>query len=283
MDAVELADRSMELVSFYAILASAELAQEKGSYPSFKGSKWDQGLLPIDTIDLLEGERGEKVEMDRKAHLDWALVRDAIRLHGMRNSNTMAIAPTATIAHIAGISPSIEPTYSNLFSRSNLSGEFISINTHLIEELMALKLWNPDLIEELKHFDGSIQEVQRIPANLKRIYKTAFEIDPAWLIECASRRQKWIDMSQSLNLYVKAPTGNKLSDIYFSAWKKGLKTTYYLRSLAATQVEKSTVDINKMGIQPRWMKNRSASSNIQIESQTIKSCSIEDSSCESCQ
>lgn len=282
-DAVELADRSMELISYYAILASSELAQERGAYPSFKGSKWDQGLLPLDTIDLLEKERGEKIDMDRSAHLDWTPVRESIRQHGMRNSNTMAIAPTATIAHIAGVSPSLEPTYANLFSRSNLSGEFLSLNSYLIKDLLERKLWDADLLEELKHYDGSIQDIKRIPDDLKNIYRTAFEIDPFWLIECASRRQKWIDMSQSLNIYVKAPTGKKLSDVYFFAWEKGLKTTYYLRSLAATQVEKSTVDINKMGIQPRWMKNRSASSKIQIEDQVPKSCLIDDPGCESCQ
>jgi ribonucleoside-diphosphate reductase alpha chain len=263
-----------------------DLAKERGAYSSFKGSKWDQGLLPIDTITLLEKEREGYLEVDKSMRLNWEHVRAAIKKHGMRNSNTIAIAPTATIAHITGTSPSIEPTYSNLFSRSNLSGEFISINFALVEELIALGLWDAELLEELKYYDGSIQSIEKIPNELKRLYKTAFEIDPFWLIECASRRQKWIDMGQSLNLYVSSPNGKKLNEIYFLAWIKGLKTTYYLRSLAATQVEKSTVDINKKGIQPRWMKSQSASSKIHVErneSFGVSACSIDNPECESCQ
>jgi ribonucleoside-diphosphate reductase alpha chain len=280
--AVEFADQTMELISFHTLLASTELAKERGPYASFKGSKWDQGFLPIDTIPLLEKERGVKLEMDNRVRLDWQIVRNAIRTYGMRNSNTMAIAPTATIAHISGVSPSIEPTYSNLFTRSNLSGEFVSINPFLIQDLQALNLWDSDLLEELKYYDGSVQAIERIPDDLKELYKTAFEIEPKWLIECASRRQKWIDMSQSLNLYVNSPSGKNLSETYFLAWTKGLKTTYYLRSTAATQVEKSTVDLNKKGIQPRWMKSRSASSNIQVN-RTKKACSLNETECESCQ
>lgn len=284
LEAVEFADSSMELISYYAILASTSLAAERGRYSSFEGSLWDKGIFPIDTIDILEKERGLPIKMDRNARLDWTPVRRAVKMHGMRNSNTMAIAPTATIAHICGVSPSIEPTYSNLFSRSNLSGDFTSLNPYLVEELKKLKLWDQDLLDELKYYDGSVATIDRVPDFIKSLYKTAFEIDPKWLIDCASRRQKWIDMSQSLNLYLKSSQGRMFSLVYQYAWEMGLKTTYYLRTLAATQVEKSTLDVNKLGIQPRWMKSRSASSNIQVNREEEKvSCSLADSECESCQ
>lgn len=263
--AVEFADRSMEFISFHAILASTELAKERSAYPSFPGSKWDQGLLPVDTIALLERERGGFLDMDRAASLDWSPVRAALRRHGMRNSNCMAIAPTATISNITGVSQSIEPTYKQLFSKSNLSGEFVAPNTYLVDDLKRLGIWDDEMIDDLKYFDGSVQEIERIPKELKELYRTAFEIDPKWLIECASRRQKWIDMGQSLNLYLAEPNGKKLHEMYLLAWEKGLKTTYYLRSLAATQIEKSTTDANRRGVQPRWMKNKSASSKIQID------------------
>lgn len=283
-EAVEFADKSMELISYHAILASTALAQERGSYSSFPGSLWDQGLLPIDTIELLEQERGQSIKMDRTKRLNWDIVRAAIRRSGMRNSNTMAIAPTATIAHISGVCPSIEPVYSNLFSRSNLSGDFTSLNPYLIEDLKKLKLWDQDMLNELKYYDGSIVAIERIPEEIKSLYKTAFELEPKWLIDCASRRQKWIDMSQSLNLYVKSSLGRIFSQLYLYAWEHGLKTCYYLRTLAATQVEKSTLDVNKLGIQPRWMKSRSASSNIQIvRGEASHACSLADTECESCQ
>ena len=198
----------------------------------------------------------------------------------------MAIAPTATISNITGVAQSIEPTYKNLFAKSNLSGEFATLNTFLFEDLKSIGLWDEEMIDDLKHFDGSIQEIKRIPPELREIYLTAFEIDSKWLIECASRRQKWIDMGQSLNLYLAAPSGKKLHDMYFLAWEKGLKTTYYLRTLAATQIEKSTTDVNRRGIQPRWMKSKSASSNIVIQRSTDsqpKACSLDDPTCESCQ
>ncbi len=286
--AVEFADRSMEMISYYAILASTELARERGPYVSYVGSKWDRGLLPIDTLDVLARERGEFFSVDRSTTLDWNAVRKAIKEHGMRNSNTMAIAPTATISNITSVSQSIEPTYKHLFAKSNLSGEFATLNLFLFEDLKTLGLWNDETIDDLKHFDGSIQEIKRIPKDLKEIYLAAFEIDPKWLIECASRRQKWIDMGQSLNLYLAVPNGKKLHDMYFLAWEKGLKTTYYLRTLAATQIEKSTTDINRRGIQPRWMKNKSASSNIIIQRSPEtepqpKACSLDDPTCESCQ
>lgn len=266
--AVEFADRSMEAISFYALLASSELAAERGMYPSYAGSKWQRGLLPLDSIALLEAERGELVDMDRSASLDWEQVRAAIRRDGMRNSNVLAIAPTATISTIVGASQSIEPDFKHLYVKSNLSGDFTTINATLVEDLKAAGVWNADMLEMLKYYDGSLQPIPTLPDDLKQRYQSAFEIDPSWLIECASRRQKWIDMGQSLNLYLVEPSGKQLSDLYLLAWKKGLKTTYYLRTMAATHIEKSTVDINRWGIQPRWMKHASASSAIQVTRET---------------
>ncbi len=300
--AVEFADRSMEMVSYYAILASTELAAERGSYPSYAGSKWDRGLLPLDTLDTLERERGGHLIVDRSTRMDWQRVRDAVRTHGMRNSNTMAIAPTATISNIVGVSQSIEPTYKNLFAKANLSGDFTTVNTWLVEALKARGLWDDEMVDDLKYHDGSVLEISRVPEELKEIYRTAFEIEPHWLIACAGRRQKWLDMGQSLNLYfdinladASRPTGRILSDMYFFAWEAGLKTTYYLRTLAATQIEKSTLDINRYGLQPKWMKNKSASGDIQVarnggnghaapaEAAAPKVCSILDPGCEACQ
>ncbi len=299
--AIEFADRSMEMISYYAILASTELAAERGPYATYKGSKWDRGLLPIDTIELLAQERGGYVNVDRSSAMDWSKVRAAVQQHGLRNSNTMAIAPTATISNIVGVGQSIEPTFKNLYAKSNLSGEFTTINTYLIEDLKKLNLWDAEMVNDLKYFDGSILEIERIPAELKEVYRTAFEISPKWMIECASRRQKWIDMGQSLNLYLAEPNGPKLSAMYQFAWEKGLKTTYYLRTTAATQIEKSTLDVNSRGVQPRWMENQSASSNIKLDrepavvkttavetatvpaTQVAKACSILDPGCEACQ
>jgi ribonucleoside-diphosphate reductase alpha chain len=289
--AVKFADESMETISYYAILASSELAKERGTYSSYKGSKWDRGLLPIDTIALLELERGGDVDVDRSSTLDWSKVRENVKKYGMRNSNTMAIAPTATISNITGVTQSIEPAYKHLYAKSNLSGEFIVYNTYLVNDLKKRGLWDEDMIDDLKYFDGSIIEVERIPEDLKHTYLTAFEIEPEWIIECASRRQKWIDMGQSLNLYIAQPSGKKLHDMYMHAWKKGLKTTYYLRSLGATQIEKSTTDVNRRGMQPRWMKNKSASGNItvdrteevsEVDPSIPKVCGL-DGDCESCQ
>jgi ribonucleoside-diphosphate reductase alpha chain len=284
-EAVQFADRCMEMISYYAILASTELAKEKGAYPSYKGSKWDRGLLPIDTIDLLEKERGRAIDLDRSSTMDWKKVREAVKKHGMRNSNTMAIAPTATIGNITGAIPSIEPIYKHLFVKSNLSGEFTIVNPYLVDKLKALALWDAEMVDDLKYFDGSIREIERIPDDVKQLFLTAFDIEPEWIIECAARRQKWIDMGQSLNLYLLEPSGKKLHNMYMLAWNKGLKTTYYLRTMGATQIEKSSVDINKRGLQPRWMKNKSASSNIKVvreEESEPKACPI-DGSCESCQ
>lgn len=289
-EAIEFADTSTEMFSYYAILASTELAAERGTYSTYKGSKWDRGLLPIDTLNLLLEEREGFVEADTTIRMNWNIVREAIKKYGMRNSNTMAIAPTATISNIVGTVQSIEPSYKNLFVKSNLSGEFTIPNTYLVEKLKELNLWDQEMLDDLKYFDGSIQEIDRIPDEIKHVYLTAYEIYYTWIVECASRRQKWIDMGQSLNLYIATPSGKLLDDMYMMAWILGLKTTYYLRSVAATQIEKSTTDINKRGIQPRWMKNKSASSNIQIEREinemplkAPKSCQIGDEGCDSCQ
>ncbi len=266
--AVDFADRSMELISYNAILASTELARERGTYLTYPGSKWSRGILPMDTPALVEQERGGFMDTDRSSTLDWDVVRAAVKEHGMRNSNTMAIAPTATISNISGVSQSIEPMYKHLFAKSNLSGEFTTINVYLIEALKKLDLWDAEMVEDLKYYDGVLTEIERIPEDVKEVFRTAFEIEPRWLIECASRRQKWIDMGQSLNLYLAAPNGKKLSDMYMLAWRKGLKTTYYLRTLAATQIEKSTVDVNRRGAQPRWMKNKSASADVKVDRQS---------------
>lgn len=241
--AVEFSDTSMEAISYYAILGSVELAKERGAYSTFKGSKWDRGLLPIDTVDLLEKERGGFVKVDRSARMDWAAVRAAIKESGIRNSNCMAIAPTATIANIIGVTSSVEPLYKNIFVKSNLSGEFTVVNEFLVEDLKKLGLWDKEMIDDLKYFDGSVQEIPRITPELKQKYANAFEVEYEWMVECASRRQKWIDMGQSLNLYQAKPNGQKISDMYIFAWEKGLKTTYYLRSMGATRIEKSTLDI----------------------------------------
>ena len=282
--AVEFADQSMETISYYAILASTELAQEKGAYPTYKGSKWDRGYLPIDTIELLEKERGVRVDVDRGGKMDWTHIRESIKKYGMRNSNTMAIAPTATIANITGVIPSNEPIYKHLFVKSNLSGEFTVVNPHLVEELKEIQLWDDEMIDDLKYFDGSIREIERIPEEIKNLFLTAFEIEPEWIIECAARRQKWIDMGQSLNLYLAEPSGKKLNQMYMLGWEKGLKTQYYLRSMGATQIEKSSIDVNKRGLQPRWMKNKSSSSNIVVDRNENKpqACNLGEA-CESCQ
>jgi ribonucleoside-diphosphate reductase alpha chain len=283
---VTFADTSMEAMSYYALLASAELAQERGCYSSYDGSKWSRGLLPTDTIDVLETERGLPVEMDRTTSLDWQPVREVIAQHGMRNSQVMAIAPTATIANIVGVSQSIEPDYKLLHVKSNMSGDFIEINEFLVADLQAAGLWDAEMLSDLKYYDGSIQAIERIPDTLKARYKTAFEVEPEWLIRAASRRQKWIDMAQSLNLYVQEPNGHKLSELYLLAWRSGLKTTYYLRTLAATQIEKSTLDVNRYGVQPRWMKNESASGLIQIERGNGLNgavCHVDEDNCEACQ
>jgi len=247
-EAVEFADQSMEAISYYALEASMSLATERGMYSTFKGSKWERGLLPIDTIGLLDQERGGGyLTMDRSSRMNWEPLRAGIKKNGLRNSLVMAIAPTATIGNITGVTQSIEPMYKNVFVKSNLSGEFTVINECLVEDFKKLGIWDQEMIDDLKYFDGSVQEINRIPAALKAKYATAFEIEYEWIVEAASRRQKWIDMGQSLNLYQAKPSGKKISDMYMHAWEKGLKTTYYLRSMGATRIEKSTLDITKYG------------------------------------
>jgi ribonucleoside-diphosphate reductase alpha chain len=238
--AVEFADTSMEVVAYHAYWASTELAEERGKYPSYAGSLWSRGILPQDSIDLLGDARGGYLDVDRSAKLDWSSLRSRIATYGMRNSNCLAIAPTATIANIVGVSASIEPNYQNIFVKSNLSGEFTVINEYLVAELKRRNLWDDVMIADIKYFDGSLARIDRIPPDLKALYATAFEIDPKWLVECASRRQKWIDQAQSLNIYMAGASGKKLDDLYKFAWVRGLKTTYYLRTLAATSAEKST-------------------------------------------
>ena len=272
-EAVEFADNAMEAVSYYAIQSSTNLAEERGKYTSFDGSLWSQGILPIDSLDKLAQERGKFFEVDDSRKMDWDGLRKRVKKVGMRNSNTMAIAPTATISNICGVSQSIEPTYQNLFVKSNLSGEFTVVNPYLVSDLKALNLWDDVMVNDLKYYDGSAQPISRIPEDLKAKYATAFEIDSRWLIEAASRRQKWIDQGQSLNLYMAEPSGKQLDLLYKLAWVRGLKTTYYLRSLGATHVEKSA-DSSKGG---------SAKSSKPVGSAAPAACSILDPDCDACQ
>ena len=243
--AVEFNDEAMEAIAYYAYEASSEIAAERGTYSTYKGSKWDRGLLPQDTVELLEQERGVKVDVPRGGRMDWAPVRAKIAQHGMRNSNVLAIAPTATISNITATSPCIEPTYKNLFVKSNLSGEFIVLNPFLVKDLKARGLWDQEMIDNLKYFDGEVMDIDRMPADLKARYMTAFDIDPKWIIAAAARRQKWIDQSQSVNLWIKTPDQKTLSHMYRQAWHAGLKTTYYLRSLCASNIEKATIAVKK--------------------------------------
>jgi len=244
-EAVEFNDEAMEAIAYYAIEASSDLAAERGAYKSYKGSKWDRGLLPQDTLDLLEQERGVEVDVPRGGKLDWKPIRKKIAKHGMRNSNVMAIAPTATISNITGTSPCIEPAYKNLFVKSNLSGEFTILNQHLVRDLKARSLWNTDMLNNLKYFDGELDEIEEIPEDLKLKYKTAFAVDYSWLVLAAARRQKWIDQSQSVNLFLATPDMKTLSHMYRAAWRHGLKTTYYLRTLGASNIEKATIGAKK--------------------------------------
>jgi ribonucleoside-diphosphate reductase alpha chain len=239
--AVKFADTSMEAVCYYAYQASSELAKERGAYSSYQGSLWDRGILPQDTLKMLQDERGGYVEVDQSSTMDWNTLRAQIKQHGMRNSNCVAIAPTATISNIIGVSACIEPTFQNLFVKSNLSGEFTVVNDYLVRDLKDRGLWDEVMIADLKYFDGTLSKIDRVPQDLRDLYATAFELEPSWLVEAASRRQKWIDQAQSLNIYMAGASGKKLDDTYKLAWLRGLKTTYYLRTMAATHVEKSTV------------------------------------------
>jgi ribonucleoside-diphosphate reductase alpha chain len=270
-EAVEFADRSMEMVAYAAYSASNALAEERGRYASFHGSLWERGILPQDTLDILSAERGGYVELDRSATLDWDALRARIKQHGMRNSNCLAIAPTATIANIVGVSASIEPTYQNLFVKSNLSGEFTVVNDYLVADLKRAGLWDEVMIADLKYFDGNLARIDRAPAELRRLYATAFEVEPKWLVECAARRQKWIDQSQSLNIYMAGASGKKLDETYKLAWIRGLKTTYYLRALGATHAEKSTSKAGELNA-------------VSLETpEPAKMCAIDKPDCEACQ
>ncbi|PHV11807.1 ribonucleoside-diphosphate reductase subunit alpha [Chitinimonas sp. BJB300] len=290
--AVAFADKSMELVAYHAYYASTELAEERGKYPSYDGSLWSQGILPQDSIDLLMEARGGYLEMDRSALLDWTELRQRIATHGMRNSNCLAIAPTATIANIVGVSASIEPNYQNIFVKSNLSGEFTVINEYLVHDLKERGLWDDVMIGDIKYFDGSLARIDRVPQDLKAMYATAFEVEANWLVECASRRQKWIDQAQSLNIYMAGASGKKMDDLYKLAWVRGLKTTYYLRTLSASSAEKSTGRGGELNAVPVGGGHLS-SAPIEVAvgsyaageeaAESAKFCSIDNPECEACQ
>jgi ribonucleoside-diphosphate reductase alpha chain len=294
--AVEFADRSMEAVCYQAYWASTELAEERGRYSSYRGSLWDRGILPMDSLDLLAQQRGGYVDVERSATLDWNALRQRIAQFGMRNSNCVAIAPTATISNIIGVSASIEPSFGNLSVKSNLSGEFTVVNDHLVRDLKKLGLWDDVMVMDLKHFDGSLRRIDRVPEELKSLYATAFEIEAHWLVEAAARRQKWIDQAQSLNIYMAGASGKKLDETYKLAWQRGLKTTYYLRTVGATHAEKSTVRAGHMnavssGGNSPSVAAQSPSSSASIPmggistrvDADIKFCAIDDPGCEACQ
>ena len=298
--AVEFADKSMEAISYYAYWASTELARERGKYSSYKGSLWDKGILPLDTLDMLESARGGYVEVDRSSTLDWDALRQKIATDGMRNSNCVAIAPTATISNIIGVDASIEPSFGNLSVKSNLSGEFTIINGYLVNDLKRLGLWDDVMVMDLKHFDGSLAPIDRVPQEIKSLYATAFEVETHWLVEAAARRQKWIDQAQSLNIYMAGASGKKLDETYKLAWLRGLKTTYYLRTMSATHAEKSTVTAGRMNSVSSGndatgsskpssaLEAAAAAAQMQMElasnaATDIKFCGVDDPTCESCQ
>ena len=295
-EAVEFADQSMEAVCYHAYWASTDLAKERGKYASYKGSLWDQGILPLDTIDMLAEQRGGFIEVDRSSTLDWDALRKKIAVDGMRNSNCVAIAPTATISNIIGVDACIEPCFGNLSVKSNLSGEFTVINSYLVNDLKRLGLWDEVMVVDLKHFDGSLRPIDRVPQDIKSLYATAFEVETTWMVEAAARRQKWIDQAQSLNIYMAGASGKKLDDTYKLAWLRGLKTTYYLRTMGATHAEKSTVQAGKLnavssGAVPSASKASAldaaaAAAHNQMSAAPatdIKFCAIDDPGCEACQ
>lgn len=307
--ALAFADQSMEMISYYSILASSELARERGAYESYKGSKWDRGLLPIDTLDLLEQERGVPVEVDRVSHMDWAPVREHIRQHGMRNSNCMAIAPTATISNITGTVPCTEPIFKNIYMKENLSGSFVIINRHLVRDLENLGLWSPEMATKIKYFNGSVQQIAEIPDNLKRIYREVFEVEAEWVLKAAALRAKWIDQSASTNVFIVTTSGKRINEVYQFAWRVGLKTTYYCRTQAVSQVEKTIelpIEIKKpepakaatpaAEILPEPLPKieaapvaaglaafRPAANPAPVTAGGVKLCKLEDPNCEACQ
>jgi len=298
--ALHFNDTLMEFISYHTILASSELAKERGTYESYRGSKWDRGIFPYDTLALLEHERGMSIDVDRSSSLDWGPVREHVRKHGMRNSNTMAIAPTATISNISGCFPSIEPIYKNLYVKSNMSGEFTIVNKYLVNDLKRIGKWNEAMLDTLKYYDGNVNMIDEIPQELKVKYQEAFSIDPQWLVKITAVRAKWIDQSQSHNVFMaslpgKNISGKELNDVYIDAWRSGIKTMYYFRTLGATQIEKSTLDAKKFGFTQKRSYAQSTTEpythtetkqnvdelNIMAAKRT---CTIlEDPSCESCQ
>ncbi len=298
-EAVEFADRSMEAICYHAYWASTELAEERGRYSSYRGSLWDRGILPLDSVKLLLEQRGGYVDVDTTATLNWDALRARIAQFGMRNSNCVAIAPTATISNIIGVDASIEPCFGNLSVKSNLSGEFTVVNEYLVRDLKKLGLWDDVMVMDLKHFDGSLRRIDRVPEDLKALYATAFEVEPVWLVEAASRRQKWIDQAQSLNIYMAGASGKRLDETYKLAWIRGLKTTYYLRTVGATHAEKSTVSRGQlnavsnmagsvgggMGVASAAPVEASpaAVEAAAVPATDIKFCSIDNPDCEACQ
>ena len=285
--AVEFNDEFMEAIAYYAYEASSDLAGEHGTYSTYSGSKWDRGLMPQDTLDMLESERGEEVKVPRAGKMDWKPLREKVEKQGMRNSNVLAIAPTATISNIMGTSPCIEPTYKNLFVKSNLSGDFIVLNGHLVRDLKAQGLWNDELCEQLKYFDGELEAIEGIPDTIREKYKTAFTVDYKYLIDAASRRQKWIDQSQSVNLFLAEPDIKSLSHMYRDAWRKGLKTTYYLRTLGASNIEKATVSVKKEVRGRAGQAEGTSSEKREYTDAEVKACSLDammnGEECEACQ
>jgi ribonucleoside-diphosphate reductase alpha chain len=295
-EAVEFADRSMEAVCYHAYWASTELAAERGRYSSYRGSLWDRGVLPLDSLKLLAEQRGGYVEVDTSTSLDWDALRSRISQHGMRNSNCVAIAPTATISNIIGVDASIEPCFGNLSVKSNLSGEFTIVNEYLVRDLKKLGLWDDVMVMDLKHYKGSLRAIDRVPEPLKQLYATAFEVDATWLVEAAARRQKWIDQAQSLNIYMAGASGKRLDETYKLAWLRGLKTTYYLRTMGATHAEMSTVNRGQLNAVSSGDGGTSAAMSaldavsMQARAQVddaaasdIKFCAIDDPTCEACQ
>jgi ribonucleoside-diphosphate reductase alpha chain len=286
-EALEFSDIVGEMVSYHAILGSSQLAKERGTYVSYKGSKWDRNIFPLDTIELLEKERGMSVEVSRKTRLDWTSLREQVKKYGMRNSNTMAIAPTATISNISGCFPCIEPIFKNLYVKANMGGEFTVINRYLVEDLKALNLWNQDMLDVIKYYDGSIARIDSIPEQIRNKYKEAFELDPLWMVDIAAERGKWIDQSQSHNVFLQGMSGKMLDAVYKHGWKKGMKTFYYLRTLGASQIEKATLDASKFGFTQKReynavegnQQNGAASPDMA----TAAACSLIDPGCESCQ
>lgn len=286
-EALEFSDMVGEMVSYHAILASSQLAKERGTYISYKGSKWDRNIFPLDTIDLLEKERGIAIDISRKTRLDWTAVREHVKAHGMRNSNTMAIAPTATISNISGCFPCIEPIFKNLYVKANMGGEFTVINRYLVEDLKALNLWGREMLDLIKYYDGSVQRIDVIPEHIRNKYKEAFELDPVWMVDIAAERGKWIDQSQSHNVFLQGMSGKTLDLVYKHGWKKGMKSFYYLRTLGASQIEKATLDASKFGFTQKREYNAVETGQTNgaaaPDLTTAKACSLIDPGCESCQ